>query len=413
MNKKCLNLLLLVLATKCFNLEATSITECKMRNGALHRENEALEQASNEMWAKFDETCETTDRCVVNVGDEVAVTRLNYINMRHTEQYEAVKKTCSDLGTEEFPTTLCKVNSRLEVPNDQRNVQFFAKREPVCFAYQCSEKQIELVERSPLGCNPETHDCIIHSEEADCPERAEGAGGGNCKLFQKAINEDKNYTDAKDALNIAAGSYCTETEDDDDDVCEYEVQPIQITVGENFRSFENDETFLNYAEACYDAGGQTCYMSLNSRIVGQVVVFDLDVTGDYNDFPACYPSDCAHEDKEALAKETLASNMADKISDALSGFIVRRRLSGEEVEDLHEESIKEHIKRVLQTDSNGVPCPLGMTECEATVVDFFCTGRDGPEADVVEYVTLSSGTSFKVAASSILALVAITTFLVF
>jgi len=387
-----LRLLLLVAGLKA-SIATQTLSECKKLNGSFHRENEELEKVATEMWQKYDETCDTTDRCVLEVGDQVAVTRLTYMNMRGTEQYDAVKKACQDLSTDDAPTTLCRVNSELEVPGDERNVMFFAKREPVCFAYACSEKQAEMVEKAPLGCDPTTHNCIIHSEDADCGTRPDGAGQGNCKLHQKAIDEDPAYSEAKDALNIAAGSYCKQTEDESNAICEYEVKPIQITVGENFRTFENDETFLRYTDACYDAGGQTCYMSLNSKIVGEVVVFNLDVTGDYNDFPVCFPAECAHEDREAIAKEHLATNMANKISDALGDFVVRRRLSGESVEEMNVNEMRDHLKqRLLATNSDGETCPLGMKECEANVVDFFCTGRDGIEVDIVK-LTASPATT--------------------
>ena len=396
MNAINLNLLFLLAIVSCVQLTEATLNECKLLNGDLHKSDEKLTKASDDMWSKFEETCETTQRCVLEVGDEEAITTLNYRAMRKTEQYDAVKKACKDLGTDEFPTSLCKINSELEVPAGKHNVQFFAKKEPVCFAYQCAEKQVELVDKSPLGCDMETHSCVVHSENAVCPERPEGAGTGNCKKFQEVINDDVTYKQAKDALNMATGSHCEAPGNatNDDSVCQYEIKPIQITVGENFRTFENDDTFLKYADACYDAGGQTCYMSLNSRIVGQVVVFNLDVTGDYNDFPVCFPSECAHEDKEAYAKELLATNMANKISDSLKDRIMRRRLNNDH--DVEDFDFNEHFQRVLQYDSNGDPCPLGMKECDATVVDFFCTGRDGNAIQTVDLTMPSSSTRISI-----------------
>jgi len=395
-NKDSVYVMLILAAVTCTQFTTASLDQCRLLNGDLHKSNEALSQASDDMWAKFDETCDSTDRCVLEVGEEQAVTRLHYKGMRGTDEYDAVKKACKALGTDEFPTSLCKVNSELEVPNGDHPVSFFATKEPVCFAYQCGENQVELVDRSPLGCNPTTHSCIIHSEHADCPARPAGAGVGNCNKFQEAIDTGVAYKQAKDSLNMAAGSYCRTpgNETNDGTVCEYEVKPIQIMVGENFRTFENDVTFLTYTDACYDAGGETCFMSLNSRIVGQVVVFNLDVTGDYNDFPVCFPSGCSHEDKEAYAKEILATNMANKISDTLKDHIMDRRLSGEFDSNEENVDINEHlIKRLLQLDSNGDPCPLGMQECDATVVDFFCTGRDGKEVQTIDLSMPDASTS--------------------
>lgn len=409
-SKNTLNLVLLLAASFSPHLTEASVSQCKINNGALHKDNPTLGEASDNMWKKFDETCDQEDRCTLKVGDETAVTRLDYGGMRGTDEYNAVKKACKALGTDEFPTSLCHVNSELEVvgKTETQSVQFFAKKEPVCFAYQCGGNQVELVEKSPLGCNPETHGCVIHAEEATCKDRPEGAGSGNCKKFQEVINDDKTYLDAKDKLNVATGSHC-QIGSQGDGVCKNEIKPIQITVGENFRTFESDETFLEYTDACYDAGGHTCYMSLNSRIVGQVVIFNLDVTGDYNDFPVCFPADCNHQDKETYAKELLAANMANKISGSLKNFVVRRRLSEEDEFDANDDQIQEHIRRVLQTDSNTEACPLGMKECEAQVVDFFCTDRDGKH---VETVTLtpaqlaSSSASTGVAVGSFVAAIA-------
>lgn len=392
-----LNLTVLLVTLSWSQFSLASVDECKLQSGELHRSDERLASASNSMWDKFETTCETSDRCVLNVGQETAVTHLNYMHLRGTDEYEAVKKACVNLHEDDSSTALCKVNSELEVPNNNKPVFFYAKAEPICFAFQCAEKQVDLVERSPLGCDPETQSCVIHSEEAHCPDRGDGSGQGNCRLYQKRIEDDETYQNAKTALNNLAGSYCDANEDSDDEICSYEVKPIQITVGENFREFEYDDTFLEYEDACYDAGGQTCYMSLSSRIVGKVVLFDLDVTGDYNDFPACFPADCEHKDKEKIAKERLAENMASKISNSLQDMMVRRQLT--EIDE-HSAGLQEHIKRVLQSDEKDEPCPLGMELCDTKVVDFFCTGSDGIPVEVVNLKAAPESSSSSLSAAT-------------
>merc|ERR1719162_2032862 len=110
-----MKLISLLIASLCVQISIASIDECKLKNGEMHKNDVALSQASDQMWAKFDETCETADRCILKVGEQTASTRLSYMAMRETDQYENVRKACNELGTTDAPTTLCKVNSELEI----------------------------------------------------------------------------------------------------------------------------------------------------------------------------------------------------------------------------------------------------------------------------------------------------------
>lgn len=377
MRSRSLSVLMIFVTSNVIRSAYSASPECQQMTLDLEKgENyDGLNSATSTMWDKFYKTCETDDSCVFDIKPVAATTHLNFSKLKRTDQYQSVIDACSALGTDKKPTTLCAVNSKLTVKSGEGTAtpisdKFTAKREPVCFPYQCSENQVDIVHGKPLGCDPELTECELESEIAICPDRPEGAGAGNCHTYADIINDDETLTSAITALSSKASMACVNFGQDDDDepICVSETAPIKIYLSKHFRTFEADPSYRSYLDSCYGTDSHTCYMSMAVKMQGQVGFFDLDLIGDYNDYPLCMPKTCTADEKIEHATNLIQKDVGEKMREGMaSGF--RRKLSESSI-DISEDD----IKRMLQTGANNCPA-VGMSICNFQVMDFYCVER--------------------------------------
>lgn len=356
------------------DLALASMASCRLELGKMHTKYDKLEKASSAMWAAYHIACKDSLTCVDDLRHTQGSIAIHFKELRAGDPYADARKACLALGTEDHPTTLCKVDTKMMLSSN--SFPYTIRKEPVCFPYQCSENQVNLVETMPMGCNPNSGSCQVTSQIAFCDERPEGAGTGNCEKHVTLIAGNANYTQAKSALMRESQRHCEGVTDENpgnNAICNYEKASVDIVVAENFRPFEKDLTYRNYLETCYDSNGHTCYLSINVRLSGSIF-YDLDVAADYNDIPGCFPNTCSHYDREQVMRSSLGNSIADKVSAAMrEGNRGRRRrgLLGVEkaIADLH-------TKRILKEVEN---CAMGMETCDTNLVDFHCVDRDGVE----------------------------------
>ena len=351
--------------------------ECRQMSEDLENGDnyENLSSATSTMWDKYYKICENDDSCIFNIEPVSATTHLNFAKLKKTDQYQSVVDACAALGTENKPTSLCTVNSRLTVTSGEGSStpildKFTAKREPVCFPYQCTDDQVDIVHGKPLGCDPEVTECILQSERAVCSDRPEGAGSGNCHMYAGIVNDDETLTSAITALSSKASMACVNfgQDDDDDPICVSETAPIKIYLSKHFRTFEADPAYRSYLNSCYDVDSHTCYMSMAVKMQGQVGFFSLDLIGDYNDYPVCMPKTCTADEKIEHATAIIQKDVGEKMREGMAaGF--RRKLSESNVEISEED-----VNRMLQTGSDNCPA-VGMSICNFQVMDFYCVER--------------------------------------
>lgn len=370
---------------------ADPTSSCKLANGDLHRSE--LGDSSKKMWSRYEEVCYDANLCSATVEDVPIITNIDYPTLKEDAEWVQLRRACKaleDSGT--VGTTMCRVTSRFTASSGGEKFDFYIKKEPVCFAEMCDEGDVDIVDPHPFSCDPSRYNCELLSIKADCPNPEDRVSSRTkCKENQNIIDNDADYQAAKRALEAKAAAAC-DKENPDTSVCVVENDDnakVKMMLSESFRAFEVDPSYSEYMNSCYDHGGQTCYLSLTMRLIGQIVIYDLDVTGDYNDFPACFPAECDMESKEAILKERLAEKMADQMSELL---IDRRSLrEGDAPFPLD----KAAISRILQNSGDGEACALGLEHCEAVVNDFYCTGADGTEINMLGsgYKSTSSGST--------------------
>lgn len=340
---------------------------------------DSLNSATRQMWETYEKMCDLENSCVFTVDPVAATTHLNFERLESTSQYDKMREACEKLGTPEFPSSLCTVDSDLTVSNGATGTgavrdHFTAKNEPVCFPYECTHRQVEMVHGNPLGCDPEKTDCILDAEDANCGVRPDGAGTGNCFRYAQMFNSDPDLVSAINALSSKASMACVSFQTDDalNPICTTETNPIEINIAQHMRKFEANLEYDKYISECYDAGGQTCFISVAAKLEGQVGFFEIDVRGDYNDYPTCLPGDCTSDEKKEFMQRLVADDVGKKIRDGMAdGF--RRHLASETELQLHEEE----LERFLQSGDDYCP-GVGMEICNFNVMDFYCIARGTP-----------------------------------
>lgn len=371
------NILITILLTSTSTLSSATSPQCIAAKNNLdnYAQDATLYKSIQTMWDTFNDKCDIDNSCVFEVEPVAAITHLNFNKLKDSDQYASFERACGELGTEEFPSTVCTVSSKLTVSNGasgtgQITDKFTAKNEPVCFPYQCKENQVDMVHGQPLGCDPEKTDCILEAEDAVCPERPLGAGDGNCHKYSGVHSDNEELMRATNALSSKASMACVsfKKSDEEDAICTSETAPIKVSIAQHIRTFERDSTYKDYLQTCYEKNAETCYMSMSVKMQGPVGFFALDLVADYNDYPACLPAECNSEEKTDMVKELIAADVSQKMNQGMAEGL-RRKLVAETGLDIDEEI----FMRALEHDD---VCPaIGMDVCEFTVMDFYCIER--------------------------------------
>jgi len=360
--------IIMVLGAMCSTTTA-SVETCELALGDMHGVSEELEKASTEMWAGYELSCQASKICEVKGSLTRGSISLNFRELRANDDYADLRKKCLATGTDEMPTTLCKVDTEMKLQNVK--FPYTVRKEPVCWPFECREDQVELVETYPMGCDPKSETCGIITQKAVCPDRPTGAGTGNCNMGSNNMANNRNITQAKAKLVIDAEKNCegvTDKNPGNSKICSFEKASIDTVVTENFRPYQSTAAYRNYLERCYDAEGQTCFLSMTMKLTGNIY-YDINGFGDYNDIPGCFPASCEYGEKEEIMKERVGKLMGEKISNSINNSLLGggRRL--------HE--VETALAELASRNLEGEKCPLGMKECTTTVVDFYCTNQDG------------------------------------
>lgn len=363
----------LIFAGTLCTVTRASLESCRLALGEMHDRSKALERASTMMWAQYEYTCQASEICEVRGVLSKGSIDLNFRELRGTNDYTELRKACLAFGTAEEPATLCKVDTEMSLQNGK--FPYTVRKEPVCFPYQCAEKQVSLVETLPMGCDPSSETCDITSQVADCgADRPKSAGTGRCKENAAKMAEDVDISQIKAKLVVDAEKHCEGVSDENpgnNKICTFNKASIDTVVTENFRPFRETPAYRSYMNQCYAAGGMACFLSLTMKLSGNIY-YDIDAFGDYNDVPGCFPDACNIDDARAVMQDRVKKIMGQKISNSINNSILggRRQRRLREVEFV----FAERAARRRTTDES---CPLGMSDCTTTVVDFYCSKEDG------------------------------------
>lgn len=334
------------------------------------------------MWSEFKASCEGNNGCPLDMEEIFTTTKLDFNELIGTDEYTAVVNACLDVGNDAEPSTLCRADSELLLYNgqDDQNGEavddFYVYNEPVCFPYQCTHKQIQLFHDNPLGCDPETMNCLVyHMESAECGTRPSGAGIGNCVLHGKTFDDNEALTAAKTALQAKAGMNCIKgkLQEDNNDICNMESKPVTISMGKNFRTFEESSHYGDFLNACSQADGLTCHMSALVTMKGQTGFINMDLTGDFNDYPMCLPKTCTTGEREVITTKKIGDEIVLDINKIVESH-GRRKL-------MAQFDSAEDVFPLRNLQNEGFNCPLkGLEVCDFVVSDFYCVESVDPLA---------------------------------
>jgi len=378
----------------------------------LTENNDKIKDANDLMWEQFHETCTEKKSCPIEMDDIFTTTRLDFDKLADSKEYNEVRKACESIGTDEFPTTLCTANSELLLYNSQDDTNgeavddFFIGNEPICFPYQCGTKQIELFHTSPLGCDPDTMTCMVYNlGEATCGTRPDNAGVGNCVRFARELEKDEDYTDKMTLLQSAAGLQCIQSKltKGKNTVCEIESKPVKVTLGQNFRPFEDDPSYSNFVDTCNDMRGATCHMSAMVRMKGRTGYVNMDLTGDYNKYPFCLPYSCSREEMEIITTKRIGDGIVHEINKIVQNHARRKLLPELELNWTVNEFPMRRLQQDLEDEEDDYECPIAELDvCDFLVSDFYCEGFD-----VALESTLGTSSSTSLTSGSFVAAIAV------
>lgn len=387
--------LLAVLTASAFVGSTATVSQCMVATDILATENSSkLRSANDVMWEEFNQECEDSNGCPLTMDEIFLTSRLNFDALAHTPQYRELKNACERIGADDKPTTLCKADSELLVYNGQdgENGQavddFYISNEPVCFPFECGQKQIDLFHTSPLGCDPTLQSCVVyHMDPGKCGKRAEGAGSGNCVKHSKDLQKNKEYVAKLNELHAMAGMNCIQSKMNDgvNEICQVESKPVKITMGKNFRIFEDKKSYQDFFDACSEANGLTCHVSAMVSLKGNAGFLNMDLTGDYNDYPVCLANTCSREEMEIVSTKQIGDGIIHEVNKIVESHAKRKLLPQLKVDDDF------NFRRLEATGDE--QCPFAKLDtCEFTVTDFYCAGI----SDVMHGNTMmQSSSSFK------------------
>lgn len=347
--------------------------KCKGFRNVFLAQNTEVAEATDVMWDEYHSSC---DDCSLDIKPASAATHLNYIPLKETENYNAVKDACKAIGTSEHPTSFCHVNSEMSVSNGGTGSNliiddFFIRREPVCFPFQCKTSEAAIAHSKPLGCDPSLTSCEVTDIEAECSKRPEGAGEGNCAIYADLVSKDETLLDAYTELYSDVGMECFNYKKDaNSEVCTTISEPVQLTITKHFRPFRTEEAYKSYENACWDADGEVCYMSMTAQISGEIIAYNFELTADYNDYPMCFPKTCSGDGMLQLTRDEIGKEITASINTAMGKG---RRLNNNSPPDF--------LDRILQPDDERIIyCPVnGVEICNILIGDFYCKKRTGEE----------------------------------
>lgn len=366
---------------------------CRGLRNEFLAQNTEVARFTDAMWNNYADTCEEDGNCSLEITPASAVTHLNYAPLKDSVHYDKIRTVCNNLGSNDNPTTLCHVNSEMVVSNDATGSKlitdkFIIRREPVCFAYQCQTAQAALAHPYPLGCDPERTTCTVSETHAECGNRPEGAGVGNCKLYSDKISKDEDLIDAYTELYSDVGVECFDYKSDGhNEVCTTISEPVGLSLTKKLRPFKTSNIFKSFENACFNADGEVCYMSLNAQIEGEIVAFNFDLAVDINEYPMCFPRTCSGDGMLYQARDAIGKDISRVINDQMRK---NRRLKN---------VFPPELDRLLQDNEESEWCPVGgMDKCNIVVVDFYCKKGSGEET--VKNVATGSSTTTTITSSA-------------
>ena len=370
----------IILLSSLTETKAT-ISQCTVKSNFLLTDNDAkLRISYDAMMDTYHEACTPGNFCPTVMDEIFTTTHLNFDKLMDTNEYEDAKMACESIGTDDAPTTLCRANSELLLYNDQDDSNgeavddFYVQNEPVCFPFECGQKQVGLFHNNPLGCDPDSMNCLVFSLDiANCGKRPEGAGIGNCVKHAKDLQRNEEFSDKMNLLHSAAGMQCIESKLDkgDNEVCTVESKPVNVTIGKNFRQFEDNPAYLDFIDTCKEMKGATCHMSAMIKLKGRTGFINMDLVGDYNDYPICLHNTCSREEMEIVTTNKIGDSIVKEINKIVESHARRKLLP-----DLNLEwNVDDFVVRRLQDTAGDYECPLnGLEVCEFLVSDFYCEG---------------------------------------
>lgn len=361
-----------------------TVSQCMVATDfLLSQDSGELKIGRDILWQEFNRNCEKNDGCPVVMDEIFTTTTLDFNQMRSTSEYQEVIDACEATGTEEFPSSICTVSSELLLMNvqDDKNGEavddFYVNNEPVCFPFQCTQHQVALFHNAPLGCEPDKQTCMVYNlNYGDCGQRKEGAGVGNCVLYSKEIAKDEVLEEKFASLRAAAGLECVNSKlsGGKGPTCQIEAKPVKVTSGVNFKASEDENYYKNFVHACNNAGGDLCQMSATNRMRGKTGFINLDLIGDFNDYPICLPKSCSRAEKEVVTTQRIGDMVIHQINKIVESHARRKLFPGP-----MDWNIEDFAFRRLQSDSDSTStshdykCPLANLEvCEFLVTDFHC-----------------------------------------
>jgi len=269
--------------------------DCLVAQKQMNEPELDLLNATKILFLSFNETCHDDNTCSASAESIGSVVKRNYTSLMG-KSIEPMESVCESMG-EDYK--LCFITT--EVSNGNLRTQEINK--PVCFPPSCSDDNATLVEEI---CDPSSS-CEIISSTAHCPSRNERFSYENCIDDSTILNANRRLrrfrlglqqSMTRECVNVLVGSKSP--------VCDVS-SLLQVSVTKDFKEFEEDQNYINFANACKNHGGVDCKLSIYStgRLSSSESIFDFDSEIMYTEYPFCKPLECSTGDPNIYAKQIL------------------------------------------------------------------------------------------------------------
>lgn len=213
-------------------------------------------------------------------------------------------------------TTVTKFTNLVEIEGVTIFTDIKEDRRPICYPPTCSESEVSIVHPSPANCESDNTNCEVISYFVDCPSRP--TSSGSCANDIISSNHLFNTLQTVFQGNILLN--CQEAlETGSTDLCSLNINQVEATSDNNYEDFSGEATVSHHREVCLNAGGQECFMDINSVFPTTLAFQEIDVTdldvgelrveGRFTNLPICLPLTCTDDDLENIAEENFLSNL--------------------------------------------------------------------------------------------------------
>jgi len=241
------------------------------------------------------------NKTISSQEDSLLITARYDYSLFNGTTYQTAKNICEN----DFGYDLCSVSTKtkhFESVNDLPIVREITElSKPVCFPKSCSGEQINIVDPTPAGCNPDGNfggNCEIIEQSVICPVREVAADTSMCpvdlippaNLYHVRVNLlfGNILRDCTNVLQGENGTYCF-----------FDSEGLQVQTSLDFSGRESLNQYVDYENTCAQLGGHMCFADIStSYVISPADVGDIAVTDSFFNFPFCLPPVCSIDGDE-------------------------------------------------------------------------------------------------------------------